>query len=192
MHCCNGILYNHESPHRGVHFVTRKITKAVAHIKHFKQECLYLGNIDAKRDWGHARDFVDGMWRMLQHDKPDDYILATGESHTVREFVEITFAAVGITIAWKGPRGTVDEIGVDSTNESRVLVRIDPKYFRPTEVEMILGDPTKAKTVLGWEPKSSFKQLVSEMVAEDMRLLKGEIVAQEIPSDCPQKKYIRI
>ena len=191
MHCCNGILYNHESPHRGVHFVTRKITKAVAHIKHFKQECLYLGNIDAKRDWGHARDFVDGMWRMLQHDKPDDYILATGESHTVREFVEITFAAVGITIAWKGPRGTVDEIGVDSTNESRVLVRIDPKYFRPTEVEMILGDPTKAKTVLGWEPKSSFKQLVSEMVAEDMRLLKGEIVAQENPSDCPQK-YIRI
>jgi len=188
MHCCNGILYNHESPRRGIHFVTRKITRAVAHIYHGRQDCLCLGNIDAKRDWGHARDFVEGMWMMLQHEKPDDFILATGEDHSVREFVENAFAAVGTTIVWKGPRGTVDEIGVDSTNESRVLVRIDPKYFRPTEVEMILGDPTKAKKILGWEPKTSFKELVSEMVEEDMRLLKGEIIAEENPSLYPSKR----
>ena len=149
---------------------------------------MHLGNIDAKRDWGHARDFVDGMWRMLQHETPDDFILATGESRTVREFVEIAFAAVGIIIVWKGPSGTVDESGVDSDNESRVLLRNVPKYFRPTEVQRILGDPTKAKNVLGWEPKTSFKQLVSEMVEEDMRILKGHIIAQQNPSLCPQKR----
>ena len=174
MYCCNGILFNHESPRRGIHFVTRKITRAVAHIYYNKQNCLRLGNIDAKRDWGHARDFVEGMWKMLQNDTPTDFILATGENHTVREFVENAFAVVGIHIRWMGPTGTVDEIGVDSNDENRVLVRIDPKYFRPTEVELILGDPTKAKNQLGWTPKTTFQELITEMVGEDLRLLQEQ------------------
>ena len=141
MHLTNGILFNHESPRRGATFVTRKITIGVARIHCGLLDCIYLGNIDAKRDWGHARDYVEGMWRMLQHDTPDDYVLATGETHTVREFVEKAFAVVGITIKWCGPEGTVEETGVDANDESRVLVRIDPAYFRPTEVELLLGDP---------------------------------------------------
>lgn len=160
MHLSNGILFNHESPRRGQTFVTRKITTSVARIVEKKDKCLYLGNIDAKRDWGHAKDYVEGMWRMLQQEKSDDYVLATGETHTVREFVEKAFKVAGIEIKWMGKRGTVDEIGVDATDESRVLVKIDPRYFRPTEVELLLGDPTKAKNVLGWVHKTDRKSVV--------------------------------
>ncbi|KAL7563617.1 hypothetical protein ACA910_013358 [Epithemia clementina (nom. ined.)] len=179
MHLTNGILFNHESPRRGRTFVTRKITAAVAAIKEGKQKCLFLGNMDAKRDWGHARDYVEGMWRMLQVDEPDDYVLATGETHTVREFVEKAFAVVGITIQWKGPRGTVEEIGVDAADESRVLVKVDPRYFRPTEVDLLLGDPTKAKTKLGWESKTSFDDLIKEMVESDLKMVRGEMYDQD-------------
>merc|ERR1712157_209049 len=157
MHLTNGILFNHESPRRGRTFVTRKITTSVARIHSGLEKCIYLGNIDSKRDWGHARDYVEGMWRMLQNDKPDDYVLATGETHTVREFVEKAFEEVGIAIAWKGERGTIDEVGVDASDGSRILVRIDPRYFRPTEVELLLGDPSKAKRVLGWEATLGFE-----------------------------------
>jgi len=173
MFCCNGILFNHESPRRGNTFVTRKITRAVASISLGKSKTLYLGNIDAKRDWGHARDYVEGMWMMLQQDKPDDFVLATGETHTVREFVEKAFAAVGTTIIWKGPTGTVDEIGVDAEDETRELVKIDPQYFRPTEVDLLLGDPTKAKNTFGWTAKTSFQDLITEMVEADLEEMKG-------------------
>ena len=179
MHLTNGILFNHESPRRGRTFVTRKISAAVAHIDAGIDNCLYLGNIDAKRDWGHARDYVEGMWRMLQQDEPDDYVLATGETHTVREFVEKAFEVVGTTIKWMGPTGTVDEYGVDANNEDRVVVKIDPKYFRPTEVELLLGDPTKAKNKMGWESSTPFDQLVREMVEEDVKMVKGETVDPE-------------
>ena len=179
MHLTNGILFNHESPRRGRTFVTRKISAAVAHIDAGIEKCLYLGNIDSKRDWGHARDYVEGMWRMLQQDEADDYVLATGETHTVREFVEKAFAVVGTTIKWMGPTGTVDEYGVDADNEERVVVRIDPKYFRPTEVELLLGDPTKAKNKIGWESSTPFDQLVREMVEEDVKMVKGESVDPE-------------
>jgi GDPmannose 4,6-dehydratase len=165
MHASNGILFNHEGPTRGETFVTRKITRAVAAIKLGIQDSLYLGNIDAKRDWGHARDYVEGMWRILQQDKPDDYVLATGESHSVREFVELAFAEIGRTIAWSG-KGT-DEVGKDSKSGD-ILVRIDPRYFRPTEVDLLLGDPSKAHKQLGWKHKTSFRELVSEMVAADL------------------------
>jgi len=174
MHLTNGILFNHESPRRGRTFVTRKISAAVARIDSGIEECLYLGNIDAKRDWGHARDYVEGMWRMLQQDEADDYVLATGETHTVREFVEKAFAVVGTTIKWMGPSGTVDEYGVDTDDETRVVVKIDPKYFRPTEVELLLGDPSKAKSKIGWESSTSFDDLVREMVKEDVKMVKGE------------------
>jgi len=175
MHLTNGILFNHESPRRGRTFVTRKITTAVARIDAGLQKTLYLGNIDAKRDWGHARDYVEGMWMMLQVDEADDYVLATGETHTVREFVEKSFAVVGITIVWKGEKGTVDEIGVDSKDEERVLVRIDPRYFRPTEVELLLGDPTKAKKKIGWASSTSLDELVRDMVETDVKMVKGEV-----------------
>merc|ERR1711997_527890 len=175
MHVTNGILFNHESPRRGRTFVTRKITTAVARIHAGLDKTLYLGNIDAKRDWGHARDYVEGMWRMLQQDEPDDYVLATGETTTVRDFVVMAFSVVGTTIVWKGPTGTVDEVGVDAADESRVLVKIDPRYFRPTEVDLLLGDPTKAKKELGWIAKTSFEDLVKEMVEEDVKMTKGEI-----------------
>src|SRR5499425_3128043 len=146
-HASNGILFNHESPIRGETFVTRKITRAAAAMKHGLQKKLYLGNLDARRDWGHARDFVKGMWLMLQQPQPDDYVLATGESHSVREFVEQAFACVGRAIAWQG-KGR-DEVGVDAKT-GRVLVRVDRRYFRPTEVQMLQGDPSKAQRVLGW------------------------------------------
>ncbi|CAJ1955351.1 unnamed protein product [Cylindrotheca closterium] len=175
MHLTNGILFNHESPRRGRTFVTRKITVAVARIVENMQKTLYLGNLDAKRDWGHARDYIEGMWMMLQQDEPDDYVLATGETHSVREFVEKAFKYAGVEIKWKGPAGTVDEIGVDASNEERVLVKIDPAYFRPTEVDLLLGDPTKAKTKLGWESKTPFVKLVEEMVKEDLAIVRGEI-----------------
>merc|ERR1712045_889879 len=134
----------------------------------------YLGNIDAKRDWGHARDYVEGMWMMLQNDKADDFVLATGETHTVREFVERAFKVVGTDIKWVGPTGTVDEMGVDAADESRVLVKIDPRYFRPAEVDLLLGDPTKAKEQIGWVAKTSFPDLVKEMVEEDLKIYSGQ------------------
>ena len=181
MHLTNGILFNHESPRRGATFVTRKITIAVARIAEGLDKCLYLGNIDAKRDWGHARDYVKGMWLMLQYDTPDDYVLATGETHTVREFVEKSFAEVGTTIVWKGETGTVDEYGVDAADEERVLVRIDPRYFRPTEVELLLGDPSKAKKVLGWEADTTFEALVKDMMKADVDMVKGKTIDPEAP-----------
>ncbi len=164
LHASNGILFNHEGPLRGETFVTRKITRAVAAIEAGLQDKLYLGNIDAKRDWGHARDFVDGMWRILQQDAPDDYVLATGESHSVREFVEIAFRLGGIEIGWRGEG--LEETGVNAAN-GRVLVEIDPRYFRPTEVDALLGDPSKAREKLGWRHTTSFEDLVREMIETD-------------------------
>ena len=166
MYACNGILFNHESPIRGETFVTRKITRAVARIKLGLQSELYLGNIDAKRDWGFAGDYVEAMWRMLQQDEPRDYVIATGETHSVREFVEAAFAEVGMPIAWEG--SGVDEVGKDA-NTGEILVRIDPRYFRPAEVDLLLGDPSKAKTELGWEPKVTFRELVSMMMESDLK-----------------------
>ena len=167
MHASNGILFNHESPVRGETFVTRKITRAVAHIEHGLQDCLFLGNLDAKRDWGHARDYVEGMWRMLQQPEPDDYVLATGTTRSVREFVELAFAHVNHEIVWSGTG--VDEIGTDKRS-GRVLVRVDPAYFRPTEVDLLLGDPTKARDKLAWQHTTSLEQLVSEMMEADLQL----------------------
>ncbi|MBL4597205.1 MAG: GDP-mannose 4,6-dehydratase [Robiginitomaculum sp.] len=166
MHASNGILFNHEGPMRGETFVTRKITRAVAAIHLGQQQHLFLGNIDAKRDWGHARDYVEGMWQMMQQDEPDDYCLATGESHSVREFVELAFAEVGIPIIWRG-QGT-DEIGVNNETGD-TLIKINPVYFRPTDVNELLGDPTKAFEKLGWKHTTSFKQLVAEMVQSDLK-----------------------
>ena len=168
MHASNGILFNHESPIRGETFVTRKITRAVAAIEAGQQACLWLGNLEAKRDWGHAKDYVEGMWRTLQQKTPDDYVLATGETHSVREFVELAFAEIGRKIAWRG-KG-VDEQGIDAGTDE-CLVRVDARYFRPTEVDMLLGDPGKAKKILGWTHKTSFEQLVRDMVAADRALL---------------------
>ncbi len=165
MHASNGILFNHESPIRGETFVTRKITRAVASIKHGLQDRVYLGNLDARRDWGHARDYVEGMWRILQQEKPGDYVLATGESHSVREFVEKAFAHIGRTIVWRG--SGVAEKGIDQAT-GQVLVEIDPRYFRPTEVDSLLGDPSKARAELGWTHKTSFDALVADMVEADM------------------------
>eukprot|EP00339_Tiarina_fusa_P023348 CAMPEP_0117021146 /NCGR_PEP_ID=MMETSP0472-20121206/15988_1 /TAXON_ID=693140 ORGANISM="Tiarina fusus, Strain LIS" /NCGR_SAMPLE_ID=MMETSP0472 /ASSEMBLY_ACC=CAM_ASM_000603 /LENGTH=363 /DNA_ID=CAMNT_0004726547 /DNA_START=85 /DNA_END=1176 /DNA_ORIENTATION=- len=179
MHLTNGILFNHESPRRGRTFVTRKITAGIARIVAGLDKTLYLGNLDAKRDWGHARDYVEGMWRMLQQEEPDDYVLATGETHAVREFVEKAFKHAGITVAWKGPAGTVDEIGVEEGNEDRVLVKIDPQYFRPTEVDLLLGNPTKAKEKLGWESSTPFDSLVKDMMESDIALIKGEVPDME-------------
>jgi GDPmannose 4,6-dehydratase len=167
LHASNGILFNHESPVRGETFVTRKITRAVAAIEHGLQESLYLGNLDAKRDWGHARDYAEGMWRIVQQPEGDDYVLATGEMHSVREFVELAFREVGREIVWSGA-GT-QETGRDAKTGA-TLVRIDPEYFRPAEVELLLGDPRKAQAKLGWRHTTGFKDLVAEMVAVDMKL----------------------
>jgi len=163
---CNGILFNHESPVRGETFVTRKITRAVARIKLGLQDTLYLGNLDAKRDWGYAGDYVKAMWLILQQSEPDDYVIATGQSHSVREFAEKAFKEVGIEISWQGQGA--DEVGIDKET-GKVLVRVDPRYFRPTEVEYLQGDPTKAMTKLGWKPKVSFDELVKAMVREDLK-----------------------
>ena len=167
LHASNGILFNHESPVRGETFVTRKITRAVAAIHHGVQDKLWLGNLDAKRDWGHARDFVEGMWRMLQQDTPDDYVLATGVTRSVREFTERAFAHVGVKLEWRG--SGVNEEGVDPRN-GRVLVAVDPRYFRPTEVDLLLGDASKAKAVLGWTPTATLDDLVREMMDSDLAL----------------------
>jgi GDPmannose 4,6-dehydratase len=166
----NGILFNHESPRRGETFVTRKITRAVAHIVTGKQECLYLGNLEAKRDWGFAGDYVEAMWLMLQAQVPDDYVIATGETHTVKEFCEKAFAMAGMPITWRG--SDVDEQGVNANG--KVVVRIDPRYFRPAEVDLLLGDPGKAKKDLGWQPKVSFDGLVQMMIEHDLAAAKGK------------------
>lgn len=171
IHASNGILFNHESPLRGETFVTRKITRAVAAISRGLQEKIYLGNLRAKRDWGHARDFVEGMWMIVQQDKPDDYVLATGEMHSVQEFVERAFAVVGRKIDWRG--AGVDEVGVDAAS-GQVLVQVDKNYFRPTEVDLLIGDATKARTKLGWQHRIAFESLVTEMVNADLALLVGK------------------
>jgi GDPmannose 4,6-dehydratase len=171
LHASNGILFNHESPLRGETFVSRKITRAVAAIHLGLQDKLYLGNLDARRDWGHARDYVEGMWRIVQEEKPDDYVLATGKAHSVREFAEHAFAEIGITLAWDG--AGAGEIGRDA-NSGRVLVENDPRYLRPTEVDYLLGDPSKAYEKLGWRHVTEFSELVSEMVREDLKLVADE------------------
>ena len=162
---CNGILFNHESPHRGETFVTRKITRAVARIKYGLQEKLELGNLNSKRDWGHAQDYVEAMWLMLQQDVAEDFVIATGYTHTVKEFVELAFKEIDIDIIWKGEG--INTQGIDA-NTSRILVVVNPQYFRPTEVELLLGDPTKAREKLGWQPKISFEQLVKTMIKSDL------------------------
>jgi GDPmannose 4,6-dehydratase len=167
MHASCGILFNHEGERRGPEFVTRKISAAVARIKLGKQDHLELGNLDSKRDWGYAGDYVEGMWRILQQDKPDDYVLATGETHTIREFVELAFSEVGIDLEWKG--SDVDEVAVDKATGNTVL-RINPDFFRPAEVDILLGDPTKAETRLGWQRKVDFSGLVKLMVEHDLAL----------------------
>ena len=165
------ILFNHESPIRGETFVTRKITRAVAAIEWGLQDRLYLGNLDARRDWGHARDYVEGMWRIVQQDVPDDYVLATGEAHTVREFVECAFDVVGKSIEWDG--AGVDEIGYERKS-GKPLIQIDPRYFRPAEVDILLGDASKARERLGWRQTVTFGELVSEMVESDLRVITKE------------------
>ena len=176
LHASNGILFNHESPLRGETFVTRKITRAVAAIEHGRQERLYLGNLDAKRDWGHARDYVEGMWLMLQQPQPDDFVLATGEAHSVREFVERAFAYIGREIEWRGAGS--QKQGVDRKS-GKVLVAVDERYFRPTEVEILLGDASKAHRQLGWRHKTSFGDLVAEMMAADLKQSAGETHRRE-------------
>ncbi|NOY71114.1 MAG: GDP-mannose 4,6-dehydratase [Gammaproteobacteria bacterium] len=166
IYACNGILFNHESPRRGETFVTRKITRALARIKLGLQDCLYLGNLDAKRDWGHAKDYVEMQWLMLQQDKPEDYVIATGEQYSVRQFVEYAAADLAIKVTWQGEG--ITEKGLD--DNGNCIVQVDPRYFRRTEVETLLGDPSKAKKELGWEPKISFRALVSEMVQADLKL----------------------
>jgi GDPmannose 4,6-dehydratase len=183
---CNGILFNHESPTRGETFVTRKITRALARISIGRQSTLYLGNLDAKRDWGHAKDFVEAQWLILQQPEPDDFVIATGQQKSVREFVEIAALELGITINWEG--AGVDEIGRIASNansdatagDGEAIIRIDPRYFRPTEVDALLGDPTKAKQQLGWEPKITFEKMVQEMVQQDLTLAKRDaLIAKE-------------
>ena len=177
LHASNGILFNHEGPTRGETFVTRKITRAVAAIQLGFQDKLYLGNLDAKRDWGHARDYAEGMWMIVQQPKADDYVLATGESHSVREFVEKAFARVGRRIEWRG--NGVDEKGVEA-GSGRVLVEIDPRYFRPTEVDLLIGDPSKARQTLGWRHRVSFDSLVEEMVDHDISKMREANVRHRV------------
>ncbi|MBW2029500.1 MAG: GDP-mannose 4,6-dehydratase [Deltaproteobacteria bacterium] len=192
MFACNGILFNHESPIRGETFVTRKITRAVARMKLGLEKKLYLGNLDAKRDWGHAGDYVVAMWLILQQEKPDDYVIATGESHSVREFVEMAFKEIGVEIGWRG-KG-VEEVGVVTSNEKQVaseiregdvVVEVDPRYFRPTEVDELLGDATKARRELGWEPRISFKEMVAQMVRADLEEASRDQLCKESGFNMP-------
>jgi GDPmannose 4,6-dehydratase len=177
LYACSGILFNHESPIRGETFVTRKITRGLARISEGMEQCLYLGNMDSLRDWGHARDYVRAQWLMLQQEQPEDFVIATGEQHSVREFVTVAGAELGMRIAWQG-KG-VDEVGVD-TKSGRTVVKVDPRYFRPTEVETLLGDPTKAKAKLGWTPEHTFQDLVREMVASDLEIARRDaVIARE-------------
>ena len=187
MYACNGILFNHESPRRGETFVTRKITRALTRIALGLQDSIYLGNLDAKRDWGHARDYVEMQWLMLQQDQPEDYVIATGEQHSVRSFVDHAAAELGFLLRWEGQG--VSEVGiVDTVNKAvsdhqvtvgQVIVKVDPRYFRPTEVESLLGNPTKAKEKLGWTPKTSFKQMVTEMIQTDLEEAKRDSLCQD-------------
>jgi GDPmannose 4,6-dehydratase len=185
MYACNGILFNHESPTRGETFVTRKITRALPRIALGVQDCLYVGNLNAKRDWGHARDFVEAQWLILQQPQPDDFVIATGEQRSVRQFIEAAAGELGIAIGWKG-QGTKEVGYVTRTSatrwpalkEGQTIVRIDPRYFRPAEVDTLLGDPSKARTQLGWKPKIQFKELVAEMMREDIRLAEREQLAR--------------
>jgi GDPmannose 4,6-dehydratase len=171
LYACNGILFNHESPIRGETFVTRKISRAAARISLGMEKSLFLGNLDAKRDWGHAKEYVEGMWLMLQQDQPEDFVLATGETHSVREFATLAFNKVGIEIEWQG-KG-IDEKGINKAS-GEVIIQIDPRYFRPTEVELLVGDPSKAHKELGWKHHCSFKTLVEEMVESDLELFKKD------------------
>ncbi len=180
IHASNGILFNHESPIRGGTFVTRKITRAVSAIHNGMQDCLYLGNMDAKRDWGHARDYVEGMWRIVQHETPDDFVLATGETHSVRKFVEAAFSHIGHEIKWQSEG--VDEVGI-SSKTGKTVVAVDERYFRPTEVDLLLGDASKAEKLLGWKPTTSFDELVKEMMDSDLELMQHE------DSDLHKKSY---
>ncbi len=173
---CNGILFNHESPKRGETFVTRKITRAVARIKLGLQESLFLGNLNASRDWGYAGDYVEAMWMMLQQADPDDFVIATGETHKVREFVELAFKEVGINIAWQGTG--IDETGIN-VETGKTLVKIDPRYFRPTEVDFLLGDPAKANDLLGWKPRTTFPELVKMMVTNDLQSAERDILCRQ-------------
>ncbi|WP_019878766.1 GDP-mannose 4,6-dehydratase [Succinispira mobilis] len=182
MYACNGILFNHESPLRGETFVTRKITRAVARIKLGLQDKLYLGNLSAKRDWGFAKDYVQAMWLMLQQEKPEDFVIATGETHEVREFVSLAFAEAGIQITWQGEG--VNEKGLDQ--DGRVLVEVDPRYFRPTEVELLLGDATKAQQKLGWKPETPLQELVTMMVREDINSAKRDVLCEQHGFDVKQ------
>ncbi len=173
MFACNGILFNHESPLRGETFVTRKITRAAARIKLGIQDCLYLGNLDAKRDWGFAGDYVRAMWLMLQQEQPEDFVIATGETHTVREFIELAYQNVGIRIAWRGTG--INEEGID-VSSGKTVVKIDPRYFRPTEVDILLGDAAKARQKLGWSPSMTFNELVKLMVTEDIKQAEKDLL----------------
>ncbi len=170
IYACNGILFNHESPIRGETFVTRKITMAAAAISLGKQDCLYLGNLDAKRDWGYAKEYVEGMWLMLQQDEADDFVLATGKTIPVREFVEMSFKHAGIAIEWQGEQGTINELGINKAT-GKTIIKVDPEYFRPTEVELLVGDPSKAKEKLDWEPKTTIEELSKLMIDSDLKEL---------------------
>jgi GDPmannose 4,6-dehydratase len=186
MHASNGILFNHESPLRGETFVTRKITRAVAANHLGLQDVLWLGNLDAKRDWGHARDYVEGMWRIVQQDQADDFVLATGETHTVRSFVDLAFGEVGVTLDWTGEG--VDEVG-RCAKTGKPLVKVDPRYFRPTEVDLLIGDPAKAKRVLGWEATTPLADLVAEMVREDLKAVAREAETRRPDEERPSSLY---
>jgi GDPmannose 4,6-dehydratase len=184
MYACNGILFNHESPQRGETFLTRKVTRAAARIALGLDTCLYVGNLNAQRDWGHAKDYIEGMYLMLQQDKPEDFVLATGITTTIREFVKMTFAELGIELGFKGNDDNeegyvVMNIGSYQLKEGQVIVKVDPKYYRPTEVDLLIGDPTKAMTKLGWKPKYDLAALVKEMVSSDLEIFKKELLLKE-------------
>jgi GDPmannose 4,6-dehydratase len=172
---CNGILFNHESPIRGETFVTRKITRALTHISVGLEDCLYLGNLDSLRDWGHARDYVEAQWLMLQQQTPQDYVIATGEQHSVREFVDVAAAELDMRLKWTG--AGLEEHAVNDRGE--IVVRVDPRYFRPSEVDTLLGNPEKARRELGWTPRTTFRELVTEMVAEDLKLARRDLLVQQ-------------